>query len=83
MSYSLISAFVICLLESIISKHATSEILIVELVSLAEETGLSLALSEPRRKECGYFMCFFLSCGCYVFVRVCLFVLCGHLLGKG
>ena len=26
---------------------------------------------------------FFLSCVCYAFVRVCLYVLCGHLLGKG
>ena len=26
---------------------------------------------------------FVLSCVCYVFVRVCLYVLCGHLLGKG
>ena len=26
---------------------------------------------------------FFLSCVCYVFVRICLYVLCGHLLGKG
>ena len=26
---------------------------------------------------------FFLSCGCYAFVRVCLYVPCGHLLGKG
>ena len=26
---------------------------------------------------------FVLSCICYVFVRVCLYVLCGHLLGKG
>ena len=26
---------------------------------------------------------FFLSCVFYVFVRICLFVLCGHLLGKG
>ena len=25
---------------------------------------------------------FFLSCVCYAFVRVCLFVRCGHLLGK-
>ena len=25
---------------------------------------------------------FFLSCVCYAFVRVCLFVPCGHLLGK-
>ena len=31
---------------------------------------------------CGSFM-FFLSCVCYSFVRLCLYVLCGHLLGKG
>ena len=29
------------------------------------------------------FYAFLLSCVCYVFVRVCLYVLCGHLLGKG
>ena len=28
-------------------------------------------------------LCFSLSCVCYAFVRVCLFVPCGHLLGKG
>ena len=28
-------------------------------------------------------ICFVLSCVCYVFVRVCLYVLCCHLLGKG
>ena len=27
-------------------------------------------------------LCFFLSCGCYSFVRGCLYMLCGHLLGK-
>ena len=27
--------------------------------------------------------CFFLSCVCYAFVRTCLYVPCGHLLGKG
>ena len=27
-------------------------------------------------------LCFVLSCVCYVFVRICLYVLCGHLLGK-
>ena len=26
---------------------------------------------------------FFLSCVCYAFVHVCLYVHCGHLLGKG
>ena len=41
----LISAFVIRLLESIISKLASSKISIFKLVSVAEETGLSLALS--------------------------------------
>ena len=44
--HSLISAFVIRLLESIISKFATSEFSILQLVSVAEEAGLSLALSE-------------------------------------
>ena len=29
------------------------------------------------------FYVFVLSCVCYVFVRVCLYVLCGYLLGKG
>ena len=28
-------------------------------------------------------LCFFLSCVCFAFVRVCLLVPCGHLLGKG
>ena len=26
---------------------------------------------------------FFLSCVCYAFVRICVYVPCGHLLGKG
>ena len=29
------------------------------------------------------FYVFVLSCVCYVFARVCLYVFCGHLLGKG
>ena len=29
------------------------------------------------------FYVFVLSCVCFVFVRVCFYVLCGHLLGKG
>ena len=28
-------------------------------------------------------LCFFLSCACYAFVCICLFLPCGHLLGKG
>ena len=30
-----------------------------------------------------WIICVFLLCVCYAFVRVCLFVPCGHLLGKG
>ena len=48
-SQRLISAFVICFLESIISKLASREISIVWLVSVAEETSLSLALSETPK----------------------------------
>ena len=47
--HSLIRAFVICFLESIISKLATGEISIFQLVSVAEETGLNLALSETSK----------------------------------
>ena len=40
-------------------------------------------LTVPRRYFfCGSFM-FLLSCVCYAFVCICLFVPCGHLLGKG
>ena len=47
--HSLISAFVIHFLESIISKFATSEISIFYLVPVAEETGLSLVFSETAK----------------------------------
>ena len=43
---SLISAFVIRFLESIICKLSIGEISIFKLVSVAEETGLKLALTE-------------------------------------
>ena len=46
---SLISAFVIRLLESIICKLATDKISIFKLVSVAEETGLKLALSDTPK----------------------------------
>ena len=46
---SLISTFVIRLLDNIISKLATSEIPIFYLVPVAEETGLSLALLETLK----------------------------------
>ena len=47
--HSRLSAFDICFLESIISKLVTDEIIIFWLVSVAEETGLSLALSETLK----------------------------------
>ena len=43
---SLISAFVICFLESVISKLATRELSIFWLVSVAEETGLNRTMLE-------------------------------------
>ena len=46
---SLISAFVIRFLESTIYDLATSEISIFQLVSIADETGLSLALLETPK----------------------------------
>ena len=48
---SLISVYVICLLKRIISRLATSEISLFYLVSVAEETGLSLALSETPKTD--------------------------------
>ena len=46
----LISAFVIRILERIISNLATGEISSYLLVSVAEQTGLSLAMSEPPKE---------------------------------
>ena len=46
---SLISAFVICFLESIISRLARSEISLLYIVLVAEETGLKLTLSETPK----------------------------------
>ena len=46
---SLISTFVIRLMESIICKLATGEISIFQLVSVAAETGLKLALTETPK----------------------------------
>ena len=48
-SRRLVSAFVIRLLESIISKLDTGEISIFYLVSVVEETGLNLTLTETRK----------------------------------
>ena len=46
---SLISAFVIHLLENIISKLALSEILLFQLIFVAEEAGLNLTSSETPK----------------------------------
>ena len=47
--HSLISAIVIHFLESMISRLATSKISIFYLGSVAEETGLNLAMSETLK----------------------------------
>ena len=47
---NLISAFVIRLLESFLSKLATGEISIFKLVPVAEETGLSLICRKPENR---------------------------------
>ena len=54
--FSLISSFVICLLKSVISKLATSKFYVFYLVSVAEETGLSLPLRKTPKTG--------LSCRC-------------------
>ena len=49
--------------------------------------GLDTDLRTSEEASLRYFFCgsftSFLSCVCYAFVRVCLYVPCGHLLGKG
>ena len=47
--HRLMCAFVIHVFKSIIYKLATSETLFLELISVAEETGLSLALSKTPK----------------------------------
>ena len=54
----------------------------------SQKTGQRLKVSSDRLGEAGNRTCellcfFFLSSVCYAFVRVCLYVPCGHLLGKG
>ena len=46
---SLISTFVICLLESMISRLTTGEIAVLKLVSEPEQAGLKLTLSETSK----------------------------------
>ena len=67
---SLISAFVIRFLESTIYNLATSEILIFQLVSVADETGLSLALSETPKTGflVARLICFFLKTPFFVLI---------------
>ena len=57
------------------------------LLTSNRKTGLSppLKFFTDRSKAVLLFvdlLFFVLSCVCYVFVRVCLYVLCGHLLGR-
>ena len=55
---------------------------------MRRETGLSPPVKyfTDRSKAVLLFWIFYVfvvACVCYVFVHVCLYVLCGHLLGKG
>ena len=54
----------------------------IELLSALIEVLANSLGSGDKRFEV-FMGLFVLSCICYVFVRVCLYVLCGHLLGKG
>ena len=73
-------------------ESGASIILNTQVSNLISEVVLVLGLSPPvkyftdRSKAVlllWIFYVYVLSCVCYVFVRVCLYVLCGHLLGKG
>ena len=50
---------------------------------IKSKSNLVLLIVPRRYFFCGFFYVFVLSCVCYVFVHVCLYVHCGHLLGKG
>ena len=47
------------------------------------ETGLSQPVKYFTDRSKAVLLLFFLPCVCFAFVRVCLYVPCGHLLGKG
>ena len=57
--------------------HLSAMVLVVFTEFLAFNIGLKGGTSLVDH------LCFFLSCVCIAFVRVSLFVPCGHLLGKG
>ena len=61
---SLISAFVIGLLESIISRLATYEILTFRVVFVAEQTSLNLTLSETPKTGFAASQPIFILCPC-------------------
>ena len=73
-------------------ESGASIILNTQVSNLISEVVLILGLSPPvkyftdRSKAVlllWIFYVYVLSCVCYVFVRVCLYVLCCHMLGKG
>ena len=67
--HSLISTFVVCLLESSIFKLATGEISIFLLASVAEQIGLSVSLSEtPRDETHGATTCYLFACQCCLLI---------------
>ena len=50
---------------------------------MTEETSVKYFTDHSKAVLILWIFSVFLSCVCYTFVRVCLYVPCGHLLGKG
>ena len=72
--------------EKLIFNAVKAKVIILTLYVKTNET---MAINKFQRsrltfiKNMWIFYVFVLSCVCCVFVRICLCVLCGHLLGKG
>ena len=77
------SSETVCTIEPVLSCHPKGSKIgfdphLNKWLGLHHETGLSRPVLR-RYFFCGSFMGFFLPCVWYAFVRVCLYVLCGHL----
>ena len=87
---SSISFFDICIKPKIHKHHLISVMLCHSQLSLSFSHGIKILheceIEKSVWKITDWYheaYVFVLSCVCYVFVRVCLYVLCGYLLGKG
>ena len=77
-----------CVADKLVSHHATYLCVLIH-IWIKGEVGAPLNRFKPSSDRSKavlllwiVYVCV-LSCVCYVFVRVCLYVLCDHLLGKG